>query len=64
MKAKTMFKKLTLNKKTVSNLDNLEQRNVKGGTIPTVLPPCLSFPPKNCPTFDDAESCLHGQCLP
>lgn len=59
MKTKKMNKKLTLNKKTVSDLNKLEQSKVKGGTFPTF--PCPTLIPIRC---SDAPSCIHEICLP
>jgi len=35
MKTKTLAKKLSLTKKTVADLNNMEMLTVKGGTMPT-----------------------------
>jgi hypothetical protein len=57
MKTKKITKKLVLNKKTVSDLDKLEQSNVKGGIWHTILNTCRY-------TFCYDNSCLMGVCGP
>jgi len=43
MKRNTLERKLVLNKKTVSNLENQEMKNVKGGAIGTYYATCVSL---------------------
>ncbi len=37
MKAKKILTKLTLNKKTIANLENKEMNAIRGGCIPTYV---------------------------
>ena len=61
MKIKKFYKKLFLNKKTIVNLDNGEQRVVDGG-VPACktgeLPTCISFQGYTCcTTFSNDPPC-------
>lgn len=49
MKTKTIIKKLSLNKKTVSSLDNQGLNAIKGGTLPTEMY-CKTTRDYPCPT--------------
>ncbi|MCP4148387.1 MAG: hypothetical protein GY757_11610 [bacterium] len=69
MKAKKLNKKLILNKKTVSNLNNEAMSDVKGGDfVHTILCPISRFclPPTRICTIEDtcAVFCTVLSCRP
>ena len=54
MKTKKTSENLTLNKKTISNLDQIEMGKLLGGTWPTIGPTCLvtqTLCGQHCPQF-------------
>ena len=59
MKQKKFNKKLSLNKKTIANLNNGEKRHVYGGKE-TVANKCLDS--NYCIVFDSNETCTCDTC--
>jgi hypothetical protein len=58
MKTKTFVKKLILNKKTVTNLDNLAMNDVQGGAINlSRISYCVG-----CPTVTTCNTCAPVTC--
>jgi len=64
---KRMYKKLSINKQTITNLDIKEQEQVRGaGTITSNDPPCIVCPPSytcftNC-AGTCQNTCDYGSC--
>ncbi len=70
MRQKTLKKKLTLRKETVSHLNPLELKDSKGGVAPTTEPigqqlpgrfSRYTDPNKSCNTYDTCVFCYHVQ---
>lgn len=57
MKAKTLDKKLTLNKATVSNLSGPEMQDVRGGSFDTCWTACHQYTCDACNETRDGQSC-------
>lgn len=65
MKKRKIKKTLVLNKETIINLENVEKRAIKGGTLPGTIPECWDWTeiPPHCPG-GYSETNLWQECEP
>ncbi len=61
MKKHTITRKLVLSKRTVSNLEKCEMKQLNGGVIPTLVHTCVSEV-RTCLTVEPC-TCMVGGCI-
>ena len=65
MKPKNLHKKLSLNKGTIAQLNNIDQQEVHGG-LPTIISKVNTFCPNNCASAEPTwpRLCASCSCIP